>query len=244
MIASKPGVLNISFKMNRRSGGTRGIEDDAPLTLSESPSSTYFDTQSSLYTTHPTAIASSTRTATTSTATMVNSSLAPPVATTVEWGVTQGSANSSGWNNMGHGLKSGVIVATVIGLVLVFLLSIWFCCGGGKARWRRKASSNEDAGVLPLHTVPREDQPHNIGDAPPPRYEEVVPSQHQRLAGGISHTRDDEEAGMVADGKTPLSEIPFEDVVLEHTISESSSSQSFSTRHHNGIGDTRGHTNS
>jgi hypothetical protein len=55
------------------------------------------------------------------------------------------------------------------------------------------------------------------------------------------------EDAVVADGKTPLSEIPFEDVMLEQSSSSSSTSsanQAFETVHHNGIGDTRGHTNS
>src|SRR4051794_21931834 len=121
--------------MNRRSGGTRGTEDDAPLTLSETLSSTNVDAQSSLYTTRPTAIASSTRTAITSTSTMINSSTRPTMAPPLVTGVAQDFANTGAWNNMGHGLKGGVIVAAVIGVVLVILLSIWFCCGG-KAKWR------------------------------------------------------------------------------------------------------------
>jgi hypothetical protein len=86
------------------------------------------------------------------------------------------------------------------------------------------------------------------GDAAPPRYEEVVPAAHLRVAVGMvrmPHDGEDEE-GMVADGKTPLSEIPFEDVVLEPSSSSSSTSsanRSFATMHHNGNGDTTGHTN-
>lgn len=55
------------------------------------------------------------------------------------------------------------------------------------------------------------------------------------------------EDGMIADGKTPLSEIPFEDVVLAPASSSSSTSsanQGFAAMHHTGMGDTRGHTNS
>ena len=88
------------------------------------------------------------------------------------------------------------------------------------------------------------------GDAPP-SYEEVVPP-HLRVATGPPRMLHGGEAeaddGVVADGKTPLSEIPFEDVVLEPSSSSSSSSssanQAFNAMHHNGVGDTRGHTNS
>lgn len=85
------------------------------------------------------------------------------------------------------------------------------------------------------------------GDAPP-SYEEVVPA-HLRVATGpprILHVGEGED-GMIADGKTPLSEIPFEDVMLEPSSSSSSMSsanQAFQNVHHNGMGDTRGHTNS
>jgi hypothetical protein len=157
-------------------------------------------------------------------------------------------SNDNAWERMGNGVHAGVIIAIVIGIVAVAVFSIRFCCGKGK--WKESSEN----GVLPLHAVqrnrsirnpPSESQQQIVGgDAPPPRYEEVVPPQHQRLAGGISHNREEEEAGMVADGKTPLSEIPFEDVVLDHVQSESSSSQSFSMRYHTGVGDTTGHTNS
>lgn len=101
-------------------------------------------------------------------------------------------------------------------------------------------------------------------DVPPPQYEEHVPPAHQRLAGGMPRRGDqiqpmpeeEEGMGMVADGKTPLSEIPFEDVVLTPTNrsqasgSASSSGSSgggrdFGERHamDNGGGNTFGHTN-
>lgn len=149
----------------------------------------------------------------------------------------------SGWDSLGHGVKSGVAICIVVGILAVIIISLWFYC----CRKKRDRSPDENRG-LPLHTVnnvPNVEQSAVGGDAPPPRYEEVIPPQHQRLAGGISHVREDEE-GMIADGKTPLSEIPFEDVVLDHTNSpaESSSSQTFSMRHHAGVGDTTGHTNS
>jgi hypothetical protein len=76
-----------------------------------------------------------------------------------------------------------------------------------------------------------------------------VPPQHQTVEGGITHVRDEEE-GVISDGKTPLSEIPFEDVRLEEVESSSGSGSSssanatFGERHHAMGGDTRGHTNS
>jgi len=180
------------------------------------------------------------------------------------------------FDGMRHGAKAGVIAIMLLGILAIVLVSIWFCCGG-KSRWARRKAAREGA-PLPLHTIsnqPQEqsrgppqpaaqtasDQPASDqyargqptgyqrgGELPPPSYEEAVPAQHQRLAGGLP-TRDDEEDGMVVDGKTPLSEIPFEDVVLDHSPSGSSSSansanQSFSARHHNQHGDTSGHTNS
>jgi hypothetical protein len=86
------------------------------------------------------------------------------------------------------------------------------------------------------------------GDAPPPSYEEVV-APHLRVATGPPRlvVGGETEDGVVADGKTPLSEIPFEDVALEpstSTSSTSSANQAFEAMHHNGVGDTRGHTNS
>ena len=86
-----------------------------------------------------------------------------------------------------------------------------------------------------------------FGEAPP-KYEEVVPIQHQKLAGGMAHEGAGED-GIVADGKTPLSEMTFEDVVVgDHTMSQGESSTSASRRfmavHHNGMGDMSGHTNS
>ena len=78
------------------------------------------------------------------------------------------------------------------------------------------------------------------GGGPPPRYEEAVPPQHQRIAGGLESVRDEEE-GIISDGKTPLSEIPFEDVVLTHVGSEGSGS-GIEESHRRFGGDTRGHT--
>jgi len=168
-------------------------------------------------------------------------------------------------DGMAHGAKAVVVIVTLLGVAAIVLASIWFCCGG-KARWaRRKAARQQGAAVLPLHTISGQTQEqsrelpqsaaepvvHPAGDLPPPSYEEVVPARHQRLAGGLPTRNEEEEEGdgLVVDGKTPLSEIPFEDVVLDHSPSGSSSSassanQSFSARHHNQHGDTNGHTNS
>lgn len=82
-------------------------------------------------------------------------------------------------------------------------------------------------------------------------YAEVAPPEHQTVAGGMRDANEvqriEEESAVVSDGKTPLSEIPFEDVVLERHVSESessgSSSRGFEARHHGMGGDTRGHTN-
>jgi len=87
-----------------------------------------------------------------------------------------------------------------------------------------------------------------VGSDAPPVYEEVAPPQHQTLARGLRSAeevqREEVEEAVVSDGKTPLSEIPFEDVVLERHPSESeSSSRGFEQRHHGMGGDTRGHTN-
>lgn len=102
------------------------------------------------------------------------------------------------------------------------------------------------------------------GSDAPPSYEEAVPATHQRLAGGVVQrggpisfappVDEEDGAGMVADGKMPLSEIPFEDVVLEQQTSNSGESASsassfheggrdFSSRHAQSGGDTTGHSN-
>jgi hypothetical protein len=80
-------------------------------------------------------------------------------------------------------------------------------------------------------------------EAPPPTYAEITPPQHTFIEGGITHVRDEEE-GIISDGKTPLSEIPFEDVVLDYTPSSSSSARNFENSHLRLGGDTTGHTNS
>lgn len=133
------------------------------------------------------------------------------------------------------------------------------------------AGSSRDT-ILPMHTIQspapaiqnrlssrlhsnRFSRSHNnpypqaggLGGDAPPSYEEVVPPEHVRLAGGMRRNPEMEaEDGMVADGKTPLSEIPFEDVVLDQTMSGSSesSARGFAAQNHTRWGDTTGHTNS
>lgn len=165
------------------------------------------------------------------------------------------------FDGMGRGVKEGVIVLILMGVAAIVFASVWFCCGG-KKRWAKRKAARREATGLPLHSITSQSQEQSreppqpvtqpvaqpVEDLPPPSYEEVVPAQHQRLAGGLP-LRDEEEDGMVVDGKTPLSEIPFEDVVLDHSPTGSSSSassanQAFSARHHNQYGDTRGHSNS
>jgi hypothetical protein len=165
------------------------------------------------------------------------------------------------WQGLAHGAQIGVILVIIISVFCVVLFSVWFCCGCcGRRRGcctKRKPipSASENRGDLPLHTIPaperrgRADDRAMDLDPPPPQYEETVPPQHQTIAGGITHVREEEE-GIISDGKTPLSEIPFEDVVLDHTPSggsgsgSPSSAREFASRHHGFGGDTRGHTNS
>ncbi|RDL37528.1 uncharacterized protein BP5553_04961 [Venustampulla echinocandica] len=148
------------------------------------------------------------------------------------------------------GSKAGVAMAIVIGVVVVIILSAWFCCNCCGLRKRRNPPHNNPrvTNVMPLHTMQNRVPPvpvatHPPGEAPPPAYEEVVRPQHPRVMTDVPHTRE-EDAGVISDGKTPLSEIPFEDVVLDHASSQSSSSRTFEQNHHGFGGDTRGHTNS
>jgi hypothetical protein len=154
------------------------------------------------------------------------------------------------WDSLGPGKQAVVILVILMGTLAVVLLSSWFCCGccGLRRRRRKRIEAQQQSGVdntrsIPLHTIanripgvaPR-------GDVPPPQYEEVVPPQHTTVAGGIGHVRE-EDSAIVADGKTPLSEIPFEDVVLDRSVGEGSS-RTFENRHYGLGGDTTGHTNS
>jgi hypothetical protein len=163
------------------------------------------------------------------------------------------------WNNLEHGAKIGVVLVVIVGILCIVLFSMWYCCGccGGRCCGKKRRTPNPSAerGDLPLHTMQRSGEGERAqrntigGDLPPPRYEEAVPPQHQTVEGGITHVRDEEE-GVISDGKTPLSEIPFEDVRLDQVESGSGSGSSssanaaFGERHHAMGGDTRGHTNS
>ena len=155
------------------------------------------------------------------------------------------------WDKVTHGAKVAIVLAAILGVIFVIVFSMWFCCNCCGLRKKRRAQERAaENGVLPMHTM----QDRGVdeaattgrpdGDAPP-SYEEVVPPQHRRLAGGIPNTSttSEEDDAMVSDGKTPLSEIPFEDVVLDHVSSQSSGNRTFDQMHHGAGGDTRGHTN-
>jgi hypothetical protein len=172
------------------------------------------------------------------------------------------SYTSGVWGRMAQGAHVGVIVSIVFGVLLIILFSIWFCCGG-RALWsshQHRHEQSTEAGELPLYTVrggrntqPGVHRPEQGGGDAPPIYAEVPPPEHQTVAGGIRGESEvqrlEDEAAVVSDGKTPLSEIPFEDVVLERhpSASESSGSASasrmFHQTHHGIGGDTTGHTN-
>jgi hypothetical protein len=172
-----------------------------------------------------------------------------------------GGENNNVWEELPSGARIGIVLVVVFGLLCVVLFSAWFCCGccGGRCcgKRKRRATNQENRGDLPLSPMGgaerrgRQDDRGVDGDLPPPQYAEVVPPQHQTIAGGITHVREEEE-GVISDGKTPLSEIPFEDVVLDQPVSAGSGSGSgspssareFAMRHHGLGGDTRGHTNS
>jgi hypothetical protein len=170
--------------------------------------------------------------------------------------------SSNFWNNLEYGAKIGIVLVVVVGILCIVLFSMWYCCGccGGRCcgkKRRRTPNPSAERGDLPLHTIQRSGEAERVqrntigGDLPPPRYEEAVPPQHQTVEGGITHVRDEEE-GVISDGKTPLSEIPFEDVRLDQVESgsgsgsgsSSSANAAFGERHHAMGGDTRGHTNS
>ncbi|KUJ11853.1 uncharacterized protein LY89DRAFT_738498 [Mollisia scopiformis] len=165
------------------------------------------------------------------------------------------------WDKMAVGAKAGAIVAIVLVILIIVFASVWFCCGCCGLR-QRNARRNEirhprpDTDTVPLQDRQQQPTTTNMmmmnrmastatrgGEAPPPLYAEVTPPQHTTIAGGITHVREEEE-GIISDGKTPLSEIPFEDVVLDHSPSESSSSRNFGHSHLGLGGDTTGHTNS
>ncbi len=187
---------------------------------------------------------------------------APPYAETQY--PSQSSYDNNSWDNLGHGKQALVAIVILLGVVAIVSLSAWYCCGccGLRARRQKRLEARQREfspanGAIPLGNVPPRMSAGTRAiaalprfgprpDAPPPRYEEVVPPQHQTLAGGVTHVRAEEENvadGIVADGKTPMSEIAFEDVVLDRSNGEGSS-RTFEAQHFGLGGDTRGHTNS
>ncbi|KAG4440049.1 hypothetical protein IFR05_004499 [Cadophora sp. M221] len=152
------------------------------------------------------------------------------------------------FDRLESGTKAGMGIAIAFGVLIIVIVSAWYCCGccGLRARRRKRREGTRAPDIntqrpVPLNTMNSNTAPPPAGDAPP-QYEEAVPPRHQHIAGGARYIREDEEEGVISDGKTPLSEIPFEDVVLDHSPSEGSS-RSFSERHHGLGGDTTGHTN-
>ncbi|KAH6722240.1 hypothetical protein DL95DRAFT_96569 [Leptodontidium sp. 2 PMI_412] len=152
------------------------------------------------------------------------------------------------FDRLESGTKAGMGIAIAFGILIIVIVSTWYCCGccGLRARRRKRREGTRAPDIntqrpVPLNTMNSNTAPPPAGDAPP-QYEEAVPPRHQHIAGGARYIREDEEEGVISDGKTPLSEIPFEDVVLDHSPSEGSS-RSFSERHHGLGGDTTGHTN-
>jgi hypothetical protein len=133
--------------------------------------------------------------------------------------------------------------------VLVLLFVLWYYHHRRRRARLQHQRLHDPPAAVPLHPLhytsssslegnPLMATAPQPGDAPP-RYEEVVPAQHHRLAGGMP----DEEEGMVADGKMPLSEIPFEDVRLDGERAGGQASRVVG-QPQRGAGDTMGHTNS
>lgn len=160
------------------------------------------------------------------------------------------------WYGITVGHKIAIIVGTLVFIAVLFF-GLWWWCFGGREKQRQRRMNSQGLPLqnqlpplpppVPLDTLSsaHSSQRHGLvaGEMPPPQYEEAVPPRHQTIAGGITHVRQEEE-GIISDGKTPLSEIPFEDVVITSTRSESSSSRNFEQAHRVGGGNTSGHTNS
>lgn len=153
------------------------------------------------------------------------------------------------WNRLSPGIQAVIGVIATVCVLIIVLFSVWFCCGCcGLRNKRRGMAPNTTRGVapnprpelhgnvMPLNTINNRGPQSGFNEMPaveasPPAYEESVPPRHQRIAGGISTTSEEDE-GVISDGKTPLSEIPFEDVRLDQVRSGSSSSQNFEQRPH------------
>lgn len=161
--------------------------------------------------------------------------------------------NSSFWNNT----KTVAVIIPVVVIAFAILLT-WCCCCRQRRATRARSLSvpqqtppypaqpyHVDALQIPLATVPAT---HLANDGPP-QYMETLPSRHTTIARGPA--RDEEEAiGVVADGKTPLSEV-WEDVVLVESSASSSTRgidgngsgrevRNFGTVHNSGRGDPGG----
>ncbi|PBP18076.1 hypothetical protein BUE80_DR010961 [Diplocarpon rosae] len=140
------------------------------------------------------------------------------------------------FDRLPSGTKAGIGISIAAGVLVIILFSVWFCCGccGLRARSRKRhaevtrASESSNQHLVPLSNIQNGDA--GAGNPPPPLYEEAVPPQHRHIAGGATQLNEEEE-GVISDGKTPLSEFPFEDVVLDHSPSDGSS-MSYRDRHH------------
>ncbi|RFU28529.1 hypothetical protein B7463_g7821, partial [Scytalidium lignicola] len=182
--------------------------------------------------------------------------------------------DGSVWERISTGARVAIVIAVIIAVLLIVILSIIFCCGCccGRSPFatigRRNIAEETGRGDVPLENVPADGTNGAVAasDAPaqrrrsrrrrtrdaPPSYEEAVPPTHQQLAVGepISPVVEEDASNMVVDGKTPLSEIPFEDVDANAlrepsssaSASSSSEARSFHEVHHAGPGDTTGHT--
>ncbi|EPE27797.1 hypothetical protein GLAREA_04588 [Glarea lozoyensis ATCC 20868] len=157
------------------------------------------------------------------------------------------------------GAKAAVAIGILFGIVFIVAFSMWYCCGccgirnqrrGMVPDGQRRIPSNDISAqptgtVLPLHEI-RSRSPQAMSPPPdpsPPSYDEVVSPRNRAPPGGMFLSRPVDEDGMIPDGKTPLSEIVFEDVVLDRPHTGGSSSQTFEQRHHGAGGNTQGHTN-
>ncbi|KAH8820875.1 hypothetical protein F5884DRAFT_745214 [Xylogone sp. PMI_703] len=213
--------------------------------------------------------------------TVITSSIRPPPSTTTSSSGSSLPAGSGGqgsvWERISTGAKVAIIIAIILGVIVIVIFSLLFCCGC--CCWKSPLSSvgrrniaEETGRAVPLENVAPDTTHAGITpvEAPaqrrlslrrrprdaPPSYEEAVPASHQQLAIGepISPVPEEDASNIVVDGKTPLSEIPFEDVDVNALGGPSSSASAssaavsasevrlFHDAHHNQAGDTTGHT--
>jgi hypothetical protein len=163
-------------------------------------------------------------------------------------------------DNLQMGAKAAVVIGLIFGIIFIVAFSMWFCCGccgirdkrGGLAPDGAQRTSSDampsgaTGNILPLHNI-QSRSPSNAYPPPvdpsPPSYEETVSPRNQAPPGGMQFGHRIDDDGIIPNGKTPLSEIGFEDVVLDRPHTGESSSQTFEQRHHGSGGNTRGHTN-